>query len=305
MWERGGAYTGAMKNVQEDAAAPDAQQGQAKVALVTGATNGIGKVTARELARLGMTVVIVGRDPDKTRATVEELRRDSGNSRLEGLVADLGVQAQVRRLARDFRARHGRLDVLVNNAGALNGRRQETPDGIEVTWAVNHLAYFLLTTELQDLLTRTPGARVVNVSSEAHRAGPLRWEDLEGKLRYSGWQSYSQSKLANVLFSRELARRLRTSGVRVNAVHPGFVASGFGKNTPGWLSRVFTWAAPLARSEEEGARTSIFVATSPTVAGLSGRYFSNEREVQPAPFALDDAAAARLWRLSEEMTREG
>ncbi|AFZ65847.1 SDR family oxidoreductase [Deinococcus peraridilitoris] len=272
-----------------------------KNALITGATGGIGKVTARELARQGARVTVVGRDPVRTRATVDELRLATGNHQIEGLLADLGVQSQVRALATRFQARHEHLDILVNNAGALHAERGETPEGIEQTWAVNHLGYFLLTTELLSLLTRSPGARIVNVASEAHRAGTMNWGDLEGRRGYHGFRAYAQSKLANILFTRELARRLRPFGVSANAVHPGVVASGFGKNNRGMTGLLWTVLSPFARTQEQGARTSVYVASSPAVDGLTGRYFARERVAQPAPFALDDAAALRLWQVSEEM----
>ncbi len=275
-----------------------------KVALVTGATSGIGEVTARELARAGATVVLLARDADKARSVAEDIKRDTGNPGVEVLIADLGVQDQVREAARQFRQNHDRLDILVNNAGAVHTRRTETPDGIETTWAVNHLAYFLLTTELLDLLKKTPGARVVNVSSDAHRGARINWDDVEGKRSYSAFQAYGQSKLANVLFTRELARRLRGGGVSANALHPGFVATGFGKNDGGPMQFVFGLLRPFSRSPEQGARTSLYLATSPEVAGVSGRYFADEREVEPDVRALDDGAADRLWRLSERMVAQ-
>lgn len=275
-----------------------------KVALVTGATSGIGEVTARELARAGATVVLLARDADKARTVAESIKRDTGNASVEVLIADLGVQAQVREAARQFLQGHDRLDILVNNAGAVNTRRTETPDGVETTWAVNHLAPFLLTNELLDLLKGTPGARVVNVSSDAHRGARINWDDVEGKRSYSAFGAYGQSKLANILFTRELARRLRGSGVTVNAAHPGFVSTGFGKNDGGPIAFLVGLASPLARSPERGAQTSLYLATSPEPVGVSGRYFADEREVQPSPQALDDGAADRLWRLSEQMVGE-
>ena len=275
-----------------------------KVALVTGATSGIGEVTARELARAGATVVLLARNADKARAVAEDIKRDTGNQNVQVLIADLGVQAQVREAARQFRGSHDRLDILVNNAGAVHTRRTETPDGIETTWAVNHLAYFLLTNELLDLPKKTPGARVVNVSSDAHRGARINWDDVEGRRSYSAFKAYGQSKLANILFTRELARRLRGSGVTVNALHPGFVASGFGKNDGGPLKFVLGLASPFSRSPERGAETSLYLATSPEVEGVSGRYFTDGREVEPTPQALDDGAADKLWRLSEQMVGE-
>ncbi|WP_045233495.1 SDR family oxidoreductase [Deinococcus pimensis] len=272
-----------------------------KVALVTGATGGIGRVTARELARAGATVVVIGRDSQRTEEVAWELGSVSASAGVP-IKADLGVQREVREAAGRFRERFSRLDILVNNAGAVNVERSETRDGIETTWAVNHLAYFLLTTELMDVLRATPGARVVSVASDAHRMGRMNWDDLEGLRGYNGWAAYAQSKLANVLFARELARRLRGSGVTSNSVHPGLVASGFGRNNQGWFSRAWGLLTPMSKTEEQGARTSLHVATSPEVAGVTGRYFSDEREVAPGVRALDDGAAARLWRLSEEMT---
>ncbi len=265
-----------------------------RVALVTGGTNGIGKVTARELARKGAAVTIVGRNAEKTRAVADELG-------VAFILADLSEQAEVRRAAAEFRAGHPQLHILVNNAGGVFSPRQESVDGIEMTWALNHLAYFLLTRELLGALRAGPGARVVNVSSGAHEGGRLNWPDLEFKAGYRAFQAYSQSKLANIVFTRELARRLRGTGVTANALHPGFVSTGFGHNNGGWMTGALNLMRPLAISDEEGARTSIFLASSPLVEGVTGRYFTKEREVQPSPRALDDAAAARLWAVSEEM----
>lgn len=266
-----------------------------KIALVTGGTNGIGKVTAQELARRGAEVTIVGRNPDKTRRVADEIGASY-------LLADLSELAQVRRVAAAFRDTHGRLDLLINNAGAVFARRQESAEGIEMTLALNHLSPFLLTRELEELLHAAPGARVINVSSEAHRTR-MNWPDLEFRARYAPWWAYGQSKLANILFTRELARRWRGRPVTVNALHPGFVASGFGRGEAGALSRMMGLAHRFAISEEEGARTTLFLAGSPQVAGVSGRYFVKAQEAAPAPQALDDAAAARLWQLSEELVK--
>ncbi len=266
---------------------------QGKTVLVTGATNGIGKVAARTLASFGARVVIVGRSAQKT----AEVAREIGAASF--IVADLSVLSEVRRAAREFLAREGQLDVLLNNAGAVVSTRQETPEGIEMTFALNHLNYFLLTQDLLPLLTATPGARVVSVASAAHTGGKMRWDDLEFRRGYSSWQAYSQSKLANVLFTRELSRRLAGTGVSANSLHPGFVNTGFGHNNGGMMSRVIGLLKPFTVSEEKGAQTSIYLAASPEVAGVSGRYFAQQKEVRPAPQALDDAAAARLWTVSE------
>ncbi len=271
-----------------------------KTVLVTGATGGIGKVTARTLARLGARVVIVGRNPAKTAAVAREIGAASQ------IVADLSVMSEVRRAAAEFQAQERRLDVLVNNAGAVVARRQETPEGIEMTWALNHLNYFLLTHELTGLLKdtaqQTGESRVVSVSSSAHATGKMHWDDLEYRRGYSSFGAYGQSKLANILFTRELSRRLAGTGVTANALHPGFVKSGFGHNNSGLLSRAIGLLSVFAVSEEQGAQTSLYLASSPEVKGVSGRYFSNQQEVKPQPQALDDAAAARLWTVSEAYT---
>ena len=266
---------------------------QGKTVLVTGATNGIGKVAARTLASFGARVVIVGRSASKTADVAREIGAASF------IVADLSVLSEVRRAAREFLGREGQLDVLLNNAGAVVSKRQETPEGIEMTFALNHLNYFLLTQELLPLLTSTPAARVVSVASAAHTSGKMRWDDLEFRRGYSSWQAYSQSKLANILFTRELSRRLAGTGVTANSLHPGFVNTGFGHNNGGMMSRVIGLLKPFTVTEEKGAQTSIYLAASPEVAGVSGRYFADQKEVRPAPQALDDAAAARLWTVSE------
>ncbi len=262
-----------------------------KTVLVTGATNGIGLVTARELARRGARVVIVGRDPGKTARVAQEV------GAADALIADLSELVQVRRVAAEFRERIGRLDVLVNNAGAYYARRQETRGGIEMTWALNHLAPFLLTRELLPLLHQAQDPRVVTVSSDAHRFGRIRFDDPEFRRGYSGWSAYAQSKLANILFARELARR--EPGVRSNSLHPGMVRTGFGHNNGGGTSLLWRLIDRFAISPEQGARTSIYLASEPELS-TSGRYFVREREVKPAPRALDDGAAQRLWTLSEE-----
>jgi retinol dehydrogenase-12 len=275
-----------------------------KVCLVTGATSGIGAVAARELARRGAQVVLVGRNPDKCAATIRQIQEQTGSTKVESLLADLSSQQQVRDLARRFLERHPRLDVLVNNAGGMWLRRQETVDGLEMTFAVNHLAYFLLTGLLLDVVKASVPSRIVNVSSAAHRGATLPFDDLMGRRRFRGWQAYKQSKLANLLFTYELARRLEGTGVTANALHPGFVATGFGGNN-GWRGSALQMLARwLGLSAEEGARTIVYLAASPEVAGVSGRYFVKERAVSSSPASYDEAAQKRLWQVSEELTRE-
>ena len=273
-----------------------------KVCLVTGATSGIGEVTAEELARKGATVVLVGRNPQKCEATVGRIRERTGNLAVEALVADLSSQAEVRRLADEFRRRYDRLDVLVNNAGALFMERREGVDGVEMTFALNHLAYFLLTNLLLDRLKASAPSRIVVVSSDAHRGVTMDFEDLQGRRKFKGFRAYSRSKLANVLFVRELARRLEGTGVTANALHPGFVASGFfsGDGPAWWAMRRL--AALFAVTPEQGAKTSVYLASSPEVEGVTGRYFVKEEPVEPSSAARDEEAARRLWRVSEEMT---
>jgi NAD(P)-dependent dehydrogenase (short-subunit alcohol dehydrogenase family) len=273
-----------------------------KVCLVTGATAGIGEVTARALAEMGATVVGVGRDPAKSAATAERLRRATGNRAVEFLLADLSSQAQVRQLAETFKQKYARLDVLVNNAGALFMRRAESVDGIEMTLALNHLAYFLLTNLLRDRLTAAAPARIVNVSSGAHQMGGMNFDDLEGKRRYDGWRAYGQSKLANVLFTYELARRLEGTGVTANVLHPGFVATNFGHNNGSWFSTAIGVAQKTAKTPEQGAQTTIYLASSPEAAGVTGKYFVDSRAVSSAPESHDVVAAKRLWEISERLT---
>jgi NAD(P)-dependent dehydrogenase (short-subunit alcohol dehydrogenase family) len=274
---------------------------QGKVCLVTGATSGIGLVTARELARKGARVVLAGRSPTRCADAVRHVQQQTGSRAVESLVADLASRQQVRDLARQFRERHSRLDVLVNNAGGIWFTRQETVDGLEMTFAVNHLAYFILTLSLLDLLRASAPARIVNVSSAAHRRGALDFDDLMGKRHYGGWRAYCRSKMANLLFTSELARRLAGTGVTANALHPGWVATNFGGagGWPGWLLR--TAAGCFALSSEEGARTVVYLAAAPEVAGVTGEYFVRERPRPPVPAARDEAAARRLWQVSLEL----
>lgn len=278
---------------------------QNKTILITGATAGIGEVTALELARTGATIVGVGRNPAKCAAAAAHIRQATGNPNVEFLVADLSVQAQVHQVAADFNQQYERLDVLINNAGALFFQRQESADGIEMTWALNHLSYFLLTHLLLDRLKASAPARIINVASDAHRGGKINFADLEGKQTYSGFGAYAQSKLANILFTYALARRLAGSGVTVNTLHPGFIASNFAMdNFVGWR-RALRWLyrgvqRVAARSPEQGAATSIYLATDPTVAMISGEYFVNKRIGKSTAATHDIQVAQRLWTVSAE-----
>jgi retinol dehydrogenase 12 len=271
-----------------------------KICLVTGATSGIGEVTARRLAGMGATVTIVGRSAERAAATATRIKAATGAT-VEILIADLSSQADIRRMANEFLAQHSRLDVLVNNAGAVFLRRLESLDGVEMTWALNHMSYFLLTNLLLDALRAGARSRIVNVASDAHSGARINFDDPQLKANYNGWRAYGQSKLANILFTLELARRLDGTGVTANALHPGFVASNFGKN-----NRLFGILIGLAQrvaaiSPESGAETSVYLASSPEVAGVSGRYFDKCRAVAPSAEAQDRAAATRLWQISEAL----
>jgi retinol dehydrogenase-12 len=274
-----------------------------KLVMVTGATAGIGKVTARELARKGATVIVVGRSREKCETITNEIRTATGNPNVSFMVADLSSQAEIRRLATEFYAHHDHLDVLVNNAGAVNTKRLESPDGIELTFAVNHLNYFLLTHLLLPALKAAPTARIVNVASDAHAAGALNFDDLEYKQRrYNAFSAYAQSKLANIMFTYELARRLTGGTITANALHPGFVSTRFGANNGG----IFTFIPLLARiigvNEDKGAETSIYLASSAEVEGVSGAYFSEGRLSKSKKASYDTIAQQRLWQISEQMT---
>lgn len=275
-----------------------------KICLITGATSGIGRVTAHRLAEMGAHVVLVGRDPARCGTAVQQIQAQTGNREVEALVADLSSQQQVRDLARRFQERHNRLNVLINNAGGMWLQRRLTVDGLELTFALNHLAYFLLTELLLDTLKASAPARIINVSSLAHRRGygRMSFDDLMGERRYNGWKAYCQSKLANLLFTYELARRLEGTGVTANALHPGWVATGFAGGN-GWRGRLWQGAANLfALSPEQGAKTIIYLASAPEVEGVSGRYFVRCREVVSAAASRDEEAARRLWQVSQELT---
>jgi len=273
-----------------------------KTALVTGATAGIGKVTALELARLGATVVVVARDAQKGEATVAEIRGQSGNDEVSLLLADLSSQRAVRRLAGEFLAKHDRLHLLVNNAGAIFGERSVTEDGLERTFATNHLAYFLLTNLLREAIEASAPARIVNVASGAHHQGALDFDDLQFERRgYAPMAAYAASKLANVAWSAELARRLAGTGVTSNALHPGVIASSFGQSGPGWMRFGVKVVAPLLMSPEKGARTTLHLATSKDVEGVTGEYWKDKKRATPARAARDPETGRRLWAVSEEL----
>ena len=274
-----------------------------KLCIVTGATDGIGRVTARVLAERGAEVVLVGRTADKGAEVCEAIRRSSRNGRVRFEQADLSSQAEIRALVERLTAGSAAIDVLVNNVGAVFTDRRESVDGIEMTFALNHLGYFLLTGLLLERLQANGGGRIVNVASEAHRGVRMDLEDPQGRKRYSGWRTYRRSKLANILFTYHLAALLVDRSVTVNCLHPGFVASRFGHNN-GWLFVAALKAAMRlsAIDTEAGARTSVHLATSADVAGVSGRYFDECRATASSPASHDEEVGRRLWDMSESLT---
>ena len=277
-----------------------------KVVLVTGATAGIGEETALGIAKTGARTVLVGRNRAKGERVIARIKSETGNDKLDLLVADLSSLQEIRRLADEFKSKYDRLDVLVNNAGGIFDQRKETVDGLEYTFALNHLSYFLLTNLLLDSLKQADQARVVSVSSEAHRIGNLDFDDLEYKKRkYGALKVYGGSKLMNVLFTHELAQRLAGTNVTANCLHPGAVASEFGDNTAG-LMRAIVWIFKntMAITAKKGAETSVYLATSPDVANVSGKYFDSKREKDSSKNSHDAAAQKRLWEISEEITKQ-
>ncbi len=280
---------------------------QGKTVLITGANQGVGLASAFALGRMGAHLVLVCRNEQKGREAISSLERE-GLRDSELIVADLAHQAEVRKVARTFLERHSRLDVLVNNAGVLATTRR-TIDGLEQTFAVNHLAYFLLANLLLDVLqaSASPGdprqwSRIVNVASEAHRGVSMNWDDLQCERgRYRPFFAYRQSKLANILFTRELARRIQGRNITANCVHPGVVATGFGRTDGGITALLVRIAQPFFLTAEQGAKTQVYVASSDAVAGVSGKYFDRCKEREPSAAARDESSAARLWTVSEQL----
>jgi NAD(P)-dependent dehydrogenase (short-subunit alcohol dehydrogenase family) len=269
--------------------------------MITGASSGVGRATALGLARLGATLVLVCRDRGRGEETVGEIRDTTGNHAVTLMLADLSSQQSIRALAREFLATGQPLHVLLNNAGVVNLQRTLTVDGIESTFAVNHLAYFLLTHLLLDRLKASAPARIINVASHAHRFSCIDFDDLEAARRYRAMRVYGQSKLANILFSYELARRLNGTGVAVNCLHPGAVASGLGKNNGTWARALIALLRPFFRTPEQGAATSMYLASSPDLEHVTGKYFADCKETRSSAVSYDPAVARRLWEISTRM----
>ena len=269
-----------------------------RIIMVTGATAGIGLATASGIAQHGATVVIVGRSLEKSRAAVEQIKEQTGNPRVDFLLADLSLQSDIRRLAEQFQERYTQLHVLVNNVGGMFLNGQVSPDGIEMTLALNHLGYYLLTRSLYNLLKASAPARIVNVASLAHLGARIDFPNLQ----FSGWKGYKRSKLANILFTYELARRLEGTGVTANALSPGLVASNFGMNNRGLFPLMKPLVDRFAVSNERGAETSVYLACSPDVEGVTGKYFTLCKPKRSSAASYDRTAAAELWKISAQMT---
>jgi len=275
-----------------------------KTVLITGATSGIGLQTSVRLAQLGASLVMVGRDPAKTAAKVDEVRKRSRAASVESLLCDFSSQERIRALAEEFRAGHERLHILVNNAGAVFANRTLTGDGIEATFALNHLGYFLLTQLLLDLLVKSAPARVINVASAAHYRGTMDFDDLGFERGYKIMRAYSRSKLANVLFTRELATRLEGTGVTVNSLHPGSVATNIWNGAPRWMRPIINILARFFMlTPAQGADAVVYLAVSPEVEGKTGLYFENNHPKTPSVLASDSSVAKQLWERSSKLVK--
>jgi retinol dehydrogenase 14 len=272
-----------------------------KSVLVTGGTGGIGKATAVGLAALGARVGIIGRDRVRAEAAAADIRAASGNPAVDVFTADLSSQAEVRRLAGEVLDAYPRLDVLVNNVGGFWAHRHVTADGLEHTFALNHLAPFLLTNLLLDRLKASAPARVVTVSSGAHATGRINFDDLQGSATYSGQLAYNASKLANVMFTYELARRLNGTDVTATVLHPGVVSTNFGGEDQAAIKVILPLMRPFMKTPTAGAATTIHLASSPEVEGVTGQYFANRRPKTSNKASYDTTAVARLWRVSADL----
>ncbi len=273
-----------------------------KVVLITGGTSGIGKAAALELAKMGAWVVVTGRNRERGEEALVDLKAKSGSEKIELMLMDLAVQAEVRRLVEEFEERHDRLDVLVNNAGVIQSRRTETPDGIETTLAINHLAPFLLTNLLLDLLKKSAPSRIITVSSSAERSGKIDFDDLQSEKRYRAFPVYGTTKLTNIMFTFELAGRLEGTGVTANCLHPGSVNTYFAEDNRSPFTLLFRAFKPLMRSSEEGADTIVYLAASPEVEGMNGKYLADRKVTTASKEAYDESVRKRLWEVSEELT---
>ncbi|MFX1538353.1 MAG: SDR family oxidoreductase [Promethearchaeota archaeon] len=277
-----------------------------KICLVTGATSGIGKATALELARMGATVVIVGRNKERSTLIQREIQNRTGNQSVGLLIADLSSQKSVRNLSQTFKSKYQQLYVLINNAGTFLTKRHVTEDGLEMTLAVNYLSRFLLTNLLLDVLKKSAPARIINVAGEYHTKGEIYFDDINLEHNYSGSRANNQAKLADVLFTYELARRLDGTNVTVNCLHPGAVKTGAvfkDKDASFSMKTMYTIFSIFFKSPEKGAETSVYLASSPEVEGVTGKYFVNKKVKKSAPKTYDTGLQKRLWDVSVSLTK--
>lgn len=273
-----------------------------KRCLITGANSGIGKATAIQLAQAGAEIIMACRNPLKAEEAKKEIIYRSGNDKVSILLVDFAKQEEIRALAEEFNKKYDSLDILVNNAGLIAEKRMTTKEGYELTFAINHLGYFLLTHLLLDSLKASPNARIVNVASEAHRMGKLDFNDLHLSKDYSNIKAYGNSKLANILFTLELSKQLEGTNITANSLHPGVVNSNFGGNSSMFLKALVVMARPFMVSVEKGAETSMYLASSPEVEQVTGRYFVRKKQKRPSTDANDPVLAKKLWDVSLELT---
>ncbi len=273
-----------------------------KNALITGATNGIGLITAIEIAKAGYKTVVTGRDIAKTKQVVEMIKKNSGNNDIQYMIADLSIISNCKKVAEDYQSRFTRLDLLVNNAGAIFPELKLTEDGLENTFALNHFSYFIITGLLLDLLKMSEKSRIVNVSSGAHKASDIHFENIRGEIDYKSFSVYGQTKLANILFTYELAKKLEGTNVTVNCLHPGVVRTGFGANYKGLIKAFMKLFSPFLITPENGAKTTIFLALDKTLDGVSGKYFFKKKAVKSSPASYNETTAKKLWDISQEIT---
>ncbi len=272
-----------------------------KTVVITGITSGIGRFTAVDLASRGARLVLIARNKARADETIEEIRKKTGNKNIALFIADLSVMEDIRKVTAEIIRKYPVIDVLINCAGMVFPKRYESSEGIEMTFALNHLGYFMLTNRLVEHLKAAPSARIINVASEAQRSGQIHFDDLNLENGYSAFKAYSQSKLANVIFTYELARRLEGTRVTANAVHPGVVNTRFGRDFNGIWKILFAFVKPFMRNVEKGAETVIWLAVSPEVEGVSGKYFTDKKQIRSTDISYDKEIADRLWKVSEEM----
>ncbi len=276
-----------------------------KIVLITGATSGVGKETARALLNMDAGVVMLVRNMEKAEAVKKELMASTGSAKISIVNCDLADLKKVRDAASEVLQKFERVDVLINNAGGIFANKNLSAQAYEMTFAMNHLGHFQLTKNLLDIIKNTPGGRIINLSSEAHRSGKLDFDDLmQEKGKYSSFKAYSNAKLANLYFTYELASRLETSGIAVNAVHPGVVRTGFGSDFKGGLGFLFSLARPFMISPGKGAQTSIYLASSEEAGSITGKYFKNKKPVASSSISYDKEIAKKLWDVSEELIKK-